>query len=288
VSETSLIARGMAPPGWVCVQCRARNAMGADVCSACRRPFAAGLIAPPTRAPIDLAAPIGAARELILVVGLFLGWRLVGALGDRQPAAAIANGQWLWRVERALHLPSELAVQRAFLPHHLLIELLNGFYIVAHVGSMLVFLGWLYLRHRDRYRRWRAAVIAFTGACLLIQLVPVAPPRLVGGLGLVDTGRLYHQSVYGAAANRWTDQFASLPSVHVGWAILIAVAVITVSRSRWRWLVLAQPALTGLAVIVTANHFWLDGLLAGLLVAAVLGVQRWRLGHPGGHPAATA
>ena len=64
-----------------------------------------------------------------------------------------------------------------------------------------------------------------------------------------------------------------MPSVHVGWALIIAIAVITVSRSRWRWLAAGYPALTLLVVVVTANHFWLDGIVAGLLVAAVLLAQ---------------
>jgi len=50
--------------------------------------------------------------------------------------------------------------------------------------------------------------------------------------------------------------------------------VITASRSRWRWLAAGYPLLTMLVVVVTANHFWLDGIVAGLLVALVLTVQR--------------
>jgi MFS superfamily sulfate permease-like transporter len=65
-----------------------------------------------------------------------------------------------------------------------------------------------------------------------------------------------------------------MPSVHVGWALIVAFAVITVSRSRWRWLAAGYPLLTLLVVVVTANHFWLDGIAAGLLVAAVLAAQR--------------
>jgi MFS superfamily sulfate permease-like transporter len=65
-----------------------------------------------------------------------------------------------------------------------------------------------------------------------------------------------------------------VPSVHVGWALIVAIAVITVSGSRWRWLAAAYPVLTLLVVVVTANHFWLDGIAAGLLVALVLVLQR--------------
>ena len=78
-----------------------------------------------------------------------------------------------------------------------------------------------------------------------------------------------------------------MPSVHVGWAILIAYGVIRVARSRWRWLALAHPLLTTYAVVVTANHFWVDGVAAGLLVAAAVpaaraisAAQRPALCHP--------
>jgi hypothetical protein len=50
--------------------------------------------------------------------------------------------------------------------------------------------------------------------------------------------------------------------------------VVQVSRSRWRWLALAYPGLTVLAVTVTANHYWLDGIVAALLLGLVLLVQR--------------
>jgi hypothetical protein len=65
-----------------------------------------------------------------------------------------------------------------------------------------------------------------------------------------------------------------MPSVHVGWALIVAIAVITVSRRRWRWLAAAYPMVTLLVVVVTANHFWLDGIAAALLVVLVLTGQR--------------
>jgi hypothetical protein len=65
-----------------------------------------------------------------------------------------------------------------------------------------------------------------------------------------------------------------MPSVHVGWALLAALVVVEVSRSRWRWLALGYPVLTLLAVVVTANHYWMDGIAAALLLALALVLQR--------------
>jgi hypothetical protein len=65
-----------------------------------------------------------------------------------------------------------------------------------------------------------------------------------------------------------------MPSVHVGWAIIVAIAIITISRSRWRWLAVGYPVMTTLVVVVTANHFWLDGIVAGFLVVLAVLVER--------------
>jgi uncharacterized membrane protein YgcG len=105
------------------------------------------------------------------------------------------------------------------------------------------------------------------------QVGQVAPPRMLPGTGLVDTAVLYHQSVYQTHTGFDADQLSAMPSVHVGWAILVAIMVITAARSPWRWLALLYPVATTLAVVVTANHFWLDGVVAGLLLALVLLVQ---------------
>jgi PAP2 superfamily len=61
--------------------------------------------------------------------------------------------------------------------------------------------------------------------------------------------------------------------VHVGWAILVAILVIGTATGRWRWLALGYPALTLLVVVVTANHFWLDGIVAAAILALVLLAQ---------------
>ena len=58
----------------------------------------------------------------------------------------------------------------------------------------------------------------------------------------------YGQSVYGSVAGFEADQLSAMPSVHIGWALLVAVAIVHVSGSRWRWLALGYPALTTLAL----------------------------------------
>lgn len=119
----------------------------------------------------------------------------------------------------------------------------------------------------ETYLRTRRALVASTGVALAVYLLlPVAPPRMLPGF--VDTAAVHGQSVYGdAGASALANQYAALPSLHVGWAVLVALACITAGRSRWRWLWLAHPVVTVGVVVVTANHFWLDAAAGAALVA---------------------
>jgi hypothetical protein len=220
-----------------------------------------------------LAGAATFARETALVLGLFALWQYAGSFSVVGPGGAIGRARWIWRFERTVRLPSEAVIQRVFLPHPLIIEFFNLYYDTLHFTVLIACMIWLFARHREAYRRWRTTLVAFTGISLLIQLIPVAPPRMLTSTGMVDTAVLYHQSVYSNATGFDPDQLSAMPSVHVGWAILVAIAVITTTASRWRWLAVLYPCLTTLVVIVTANHFWLDGIVAAAILAAVLAVQ---------------
>ena len=226
-----------------------------------------------TRRP-RLAAAGRFTGEAALLVGLFGLWQYAGSFSFMPSSGALPRAQWLWQAERWLYLPSETALQRVFLPHPLIIQFSNLYYAVLHFPVLIGGLAWLFIWHRGHYRHVRTTVVLFTAAALVIQFIPVAPPRLLTGTGLVDTAAAYSQSVYGSVGGFDADQFSAMPSVHVGWAIIVAIAVIGASRSRWRWLAVLYPVLTTLVVVITANHFWLDGVAAGLLVAAALAVQK--------------
>lgn len=207
-----------------------------------------------------------AALETALVCALFALWQLANAATHHAHAGGLAHGRALWHLERSLWLPSEASFQQLILGHPWLVRAANYYYATAHLTGMVVFLGWLWLRHRDRYPRWRNVVVVFTGAALLIEMIPVAPPRLIGHTGLIDTAMVYGQSVY-AFTGDLADQYAALPSIHVGWALLIALAMVRCGGRLAASVGVAHALLTVIVVVLTANHYWLDGATA----AAVLG-----------------
>jgi len=204
------------------------------------------------------------------VAGTISVWNVDGAL-DR--------GQAIWDLEQTLRFPSELHLQQVFLEHPLWIQAANGYYAIAHVPAIIALLLWAFIRHRDRYPQVRNVLALVTGACLVVQLVAVAPPRMFPGLGFVDSGHLYGQSVYTAVGTGVSDQLSAMPSLHVGWAVLVGVAAVLISSSRWRWLVLAHPVVTLVVVAATANHWWLDGVVAVVILGLAALLDRWVRGR---------
>jgi hypothetical protein len=205
--------------------------------------------------------------EVAILIGLYGMWQLAGSISVMGGEDGLARGRRIWDIERTLHLPGEATVQSAFLPHPWLVQFFNWYYVLAHYNVLLLMLAWLFWRHRDRYREARTVIGLTTFACLAVQLVPVAPPRLIGGHGIVDTAMRYGQSVYGPVGQGFSDQYSAMPSVHIAWSSAVAFFVWRATKSRWRYLGVAHALLTWIVVVVTGNHYWLDGVVAIVLLA---------------------
>ncbi len=215
-------------------------------------------------------------RELAVMFVLYGLWQLAGSQSLAQVGGAVARGAAVARWERGLPVPGEAQVQHLVLGDWWVLRLFNVYYVGLHVVITGLCLVWVFARHRDRYPAVRNVLAVVTGVCLLVALIPVAPPRLVPGLGLVDTGRLVGPTVYPATARPGLDQLSAMPSVHVAWALVVAWSVVHVMRSRWRWLAAAYPVATLFIVIATGNHYWADGLASGAICAAVFaGAWAW-------------
>ena len=110
---------------------------------------------------------LATADEVALLAALYGLWRLARYLPLATEGGAVERAYLIDRLEHLLHLPSELTLQRLLLRHDRYGRALNAYYAVVHVPSLLVFLGWLFWRHRDAYTRWRNALVFATGCCLL-------------------------------------------------------------------------------------------------------------------------
>lgn len=204
------------------------------------------------------------AFEAAILAMLYSLWQLAGEWSVTGYYSALDRARWIERFEHDLFLPSEKSVQHLILGHPLLVQGANLYYDTMHFTTMLIFLVWLFVRHRDHYRPVRATMAWATLICLLVQLIPVAPPRMLPGF--VDTAVLYNQSVYSNGLA--VDQLSAMPSVHVAWAVVVGWYAVKVSTSRFRWLAAGHTAMTVFCVVATANHWWLDGIVATVIVVA--------------------
>ena len=214
-----------------------------------------------------------AAREAALVMALLGTWRFVGRYVRLRTEGGFDNARTVVHVQRVLHLPDEAVLQHWLLPHSQVIQAANLYYAGLHLPSMSLFLAWMWWRHRRDYGRARTTVVLVTLVSLLIQFVPVAPPRMFPELGFVDAALLHGQSVYGIGGSAVGSQLAAMPSVHVGWALILGLYLWR-HGGRWGRVVgVTHATLTVAVVTVTANHWWLDGIVAAGLVAGAVGLQ---------------
>jgi hypothetical protein len=172
-------------------------------------------------------------------------------------------------------------VQELFLGWPPFVRFWNIFYGTFHFVVTAALMVWLYLRQPHAYPRWRNTLALTTAFALVgFALFPLMPPRLLGDLGefggrsfnhdFVDTlsafGGLW--SFDSATMEAVSNQYAAMPSLHLGWAIWCFFAIERFVRHRWKRAVLiSYPFMTLFAVIVTANHYWLDAV-GGVVVFA--------------------
>lgn len=209
-------------------------------------------------------------REFALVLSLYTIWILAGRLSVVRVDEGLANGRWVYHAQQTLHLPTEVHLQNWLIDHPWVARFTNGYYAIVHAPAMMITLLWLFFTYRDKYPHWRTVLAITTFACLVIQFVPVAPPRMYPEFGFVDVARLFDQSVYGPIGQGISDQLSAMPSVHVAWSLWVAVVVIAAAHTRWRWLIVLHPMATVFAVVATANHWWADGIVAGFLLACAI------------------
>jgi len=241
------------------------------------------------------ARPIGAAArsfllylvELAVFLTLFIGYFLLRGLPPDRPALSTANALDIVALERALGVFGEAAWQRAAIEHHALTRAADFTYLNLHL-PLLAVLGFAFFQRSVRkYRVLRNALLlsALVGVPFYI-LYPVTPPRLLMESG-VDLGfRDTLEGMRGSKPGAMTNWYAAVPSYHFGWILLATAGVWWCWSSRW----LRAGAVLFLgwmwyAIVVTANHYFLDMVLGGAIVMACLAIslawERWTERHEG-------
>jgi hypothetical protein len=233
------------------------------------------------------------AFEVMLFAIALLVYQASRALVIGQPSTAFENAAEIISFEKSSGLFVETSIQGWVLNHIQLTEVLNYFYMYAHWTVTPLFFIWLYKRRARVYPYVRNAFFAANGLALIVyMLFPVAPPRLAGvSDGFVDT--LHSVSdidLHGGVFSGWFNPHAAVPSMHFGYALMIGLVGMVLLRS-WplRLVALAYPMMVFLTITGTANHYVLDSVAGGVVVAlGFAGVYLWMAARGSLRPAAVA
>ena len=167
-------------------------------------------------------------HDLLLQLGLFFfayqGYQLVRGLIDGKTALAFDNADRIVALERGIGSFFEPGLQAALLESPWLIDIANWLYVNTHFVITTTFLAWLYLFRNRHFPFVRNMfMVAMTLALIGYALFPTAPPRMLPGEGFVDTiasfGGLEQDS---HAVSLLVNKYAAVPSMHIGFALMIA------------------------------------------------------------------
>lgn len=217
--------------------------------------------------------PLWVLRQVCVVTLGVVVYFGVRGLTESEPRLAVDHAHDLLSFERALGLDQEQRLQALLHGRDWLADLANWVYIWGHWPVIGLVLLWLGLRHRVLFLRLRNAMIASGLVGLLVfATYPVAPPRLVD-LGLIDTVTQRSHAYRVLQPPAFVNQYAALPSLHVGWDLLVGLTVAAAAGGALlRWIGRLMPLLMAAAVVLTANHYLIDGVAGAALALVGLAV----------------
>jgi hypothetical protein len=214
--------------------------------------------------------------EVLLTAVSYWTYSLIRNAVPERRGEALRNTDWVWGLERHLGIAVEDSVNHTVNSVTWLIVGMNYYYATLHFLVTVGVLAWLYKSHPGRYGAARTALFATTGVALLgYYLFPLAPPRLMPGGGFVDTVVVHRTwgSMASGDLKDMSNQYAAMPSMHIGWALWCGLTIFALARLPWvRILGLLYPAATLVVIVATANHFWLDAVGGVLCLALGFGV----------------
>lgn len=209
--------------------------------------------------------------QLAIWFGFYVAYQAVRSRADHDVGLAFENARRVADAEQRLGSLWELSLQGLIESSDLLIRLTSWTYWLSQFAVLGLALLWTYLRHNERFLRFRNTILLANLIGLAgYALMPTAPPRMLPELGFVDTlalfGSVNHSS---AAVEAASNPYAAMPSLHAADALIVGIAMaLIVRRPAFKLLWLAWPAWVAFTVMATANHFWLD-IAAGIAVAGV-------------------
>jgi hypothetical protein len=222
------------------------------------------------RGPVDLL------RQVLLFALAYYGYRIVRGSVDDPLGAAVAfqHSRDIIHFEQSLGIFVEPTIQSWVASSTFLLDVASWLYLNAQFTVTMACLAYIYLRHNSSFYFVRNMfAVAMWTANVGFILFPAAPPRFFPEWGFVDSvSNLTHVGHDSVAVNALVNPYAAVPSMHVAYALMIAIPLARLAQHRvTRILWALYPLLVVLVIISTANHFVTDAVLG----AATAGFGAW-------------
>jgi hypothetical protein len=204
-------------------------------------------------------------------------------LVPEQESIAMRHGRIVQRWQDALHLNFERSLNHLVANHEPIAQVMDYYYATLHFIITIGVLVWLYRSHPRIYRGARTVIFATSLIALAgFYLYPLAPPRLLPQYGYIDTLQIFH--TWGSLADpkvaAHSNQFAAMPSLHIGWSLWCGVSILLCASKLWvRLLGVLYPWATLVVIVGTANHFIIDAVGGLAVFLAACGIQYLLSGH---------
>ncbi|MBB1252228.1 phosphatase PAP2 family protein [Streptomyces sp. OF3] len=217
--------------------------------------------------------------EIALIAVSYWVYSLIRNAVPEHEAVAQRHAQLVWDFQQTLGLAFEQTVNHSINKITWLIVGMNYYYATLHFVVTIGVLVWLYRRQPGRYGAARTVLFATTAVALVgYYFFPLAPPRLFDGAEFVDTVIVH--GTWGSMASgdmaNVSNQFAAMPSMHIGWSAWCGVILLLLARRTWvRALGVLYPVATLVVIVATGNHFWLDAVGGLLCLAFGFAVAKW-------------
>ncbi|MFE7760974.1 bifunctional glycosyltransferase 87/phosphatase PAP2 family protein [Streptomyces sp. NPDC057438] len=214
--------------------------------------------------------------ELLLIRVTYAAYQRTRLKATGSRGAAEEHAAQILAVEKALFLDVEHWFNHTVVGIGWLRGFFDFYYTSFHFVVPLTVLGVLYWRRPADYR-WARTSIGFTTVLALVGFFcyPLAPPRLMPGLGIIDTihgVQDFSRPDYGRLTEV-ANQYAAMPSLHFGWSLWCGLTIALVAPRMWmKVLGLLHPFVTALAIVATGNHWILDAAGGAVVVGAGFGL----------------
>ncbi|MBM3681137.1 MAG: phosphatase PAP2 family protein [Actinobacteria bacterium] len=193
------------------------------------------------------------------------------AEGDRY--VAMRNALDVRRAQDLLGINWERAIQDwALNGPDIVMAVANWTYFNCQFTITYALLLFIYFRRNHAFYFIRNALLTTSFAGLVgYILLPTAPPRMMGGLGFVDTLQQTSVNHQSSIISFFSNPYAAMPSLHTAYAIIIGCAgVLVFAHPLIRVLWIGYPALVIFSIVATANHWVLDAAVGALVALFAL------------------